>query len=66
MLKWTYEDLKSFAAARSVDLFKAVKPQDMAALPEAAQALWKIGWDLSAQYDCKTLLGEYYANKERC
>ena len=49
-MKWTYEDLKSFAAARCIDLFKAVKPQDVAALPEAAQALWKIGWEMSAQY----------------
>ena len=49
-MKWTYEDLKSFAAARCIDLFQAVQPQDVAALPEAAQALWEIGWEMSAQY----------------
>lgn len=50
-MKWTYEDLKEFAAARCIDLFIAVKPQDVAALPEAAQALWKLGWEMSAQSD---------------
>jgi hypothetical protein len=50
-MKWTYEDLKAFAAARCIDLFRAVKPQDVAALPEAAQALWKLGWEMSAQSD---------------
>jgi hypothetical protein len=50
-MKWTYEDLKSFAAARCVDLYRAVKPQDMASLPEEAQALWKLGWEMSSQFD---------------
>lgn len=48
-MKWTYEDLKAFTAARSVDLYKDVKPQDVEALPEAAKALWKLGWEISAQ-----------------
>ena len=50
-MKWTYEDLKSFATVRCIDLFKTVKPQDLTELPEAAQALWKLGWEMSAQFN---------------
>jgi hypothetical protein len=55
IMKWTHEDLKLFAASRCVDLYRSVKPQDMAALPEAAQALWKLGWEMSAQFDASSI-----------
>ena len=42
------EDLKPFAAARCIDLYRTVKPRDVTTLPEAAQALWKLGWEISA------------------
>ena len=63
-MKWTYEDLKAFAAARCIDLFRAVKPQDVAALPEAAQALWKLGWEMSEQSDTSNAEAHASATKE--
>jgi hypothetical protein len=54
-MKWTHEDLKSLAAVRCVYLYRAVKPKDVSALPEAAQALWKLGWEMSAQFDAQNL-----------
>ena len=64
-MKWTYEDLKAFAAARCIDLYRAIKPQDVAALPEAAQALWKLGWEMSAQSDTSNAAGQTPAAQEK-
>ncbi len=51
MIKYTWEELKSLALIRCVDLYRSTKPQDVRDLPEPVRTFWKIGWEISARFD---------------
>lgn len=41
-------ELKALAESRCIELYKTVKIDDLRKLPQAAQDLWEVGWELSA------------------